>query len=546
MARRARTRPARRPLVLGLGALAVAAALHVARPLPVAAAVAHLHGFRATVDGFTSWYGSYDMDTLGPAWCIDHGSRAPDPAYRYAPAELAGVPDDIRAALGWAVAEHGWGTDPVTHAGLMLALHDLMGARYPSGPIDVDHLPVRRLGGFGGQEAQVLAAARAIKADGLAHRSLRGPLVLTVEVGPLDAGGLATVTIALRDAAGQGVGGIPVHVEGVEAGTATTGPDGTIVAQAHAAATPTTITTSADVPHLPVDAWASSTTPAQRVARPTRDHLTASGTVAAASGELAIVKHGDASAWLSVAGAQFRVESPAGETPLATITVGADGTAAPVTLPVGTYQVVEAAAPPGYEAAGPWRVVVEHGRSSTLEVTDAARRGSLRIRKIDADAVAPLGGASLTVRYDADANGSFEQLVAQVVTTVEPTVLDGLLPGRYEIREVEPPPGYASLEQPLLVDVHPGATANAVLSNVPLPPTTTTTTTPPTPTPPTTMPAAAPPPAAVLSSAPVRPSTPALPRTGADTVALALVGGGLTLVGWSLVDTARRRTRPSG
>lgn len=537
MARRARPRPARRPLALGLVALVVAAALQVARPVPAAAAVTHLHGFRATVAGFTSWYGSYGMADLGPAWCIDHGSRAPDPAYSYAPADLSAVPADTRAALGWAVAEHGQGTDPVTHAGLMLALHDLMGARYPTGPIDVDHLAVTRLAGFGGQEAQVLTAARAIKADGLAHRSLRGPLVLAVDVGPVDAAGEAAVTIALRDAAGQGVGGVPVRVEGADAAGSATGPDGTIAALARAGAVPTTVTASASVPHLPVDAWASSTTPAQRVARPTRDQLTASGTVAAAPGQLVIVKHGDPVAWRSVEGARFQVEPPAGGAPLATVTIGDDGTAPAVPLPVGTYLVVEAAAPPGYDLAGPWTVAVESGRTTTLEVTDRVTRGSLRISKVDAADGTALEGASLEVRYAADPDDSVQQSVVRLVTSTSPTLLDDLLPGPYAIIEVAAPPGYERLEAPVLVDVVAGATAEVVLADTPLPPPTTA----PPPTPPTSAPAA--PPATVLPTEPVRSSRPALPRTGADTGALALVGIGLTLVGWSFVDTARPRTR---
>jgi hypothetical protein len=538
VARRARTRPARRPLALGLVALAVAAAVHVARPLPAAAAVTHLHGFRATVDGFTSWYGSYGMGELGPAWCIDHGSRAPDAAYRYLPADLSGVPDDTRAALGWAVAEHGGGTDPVTHAGLMLALHDLMGARYPSGPIDVDHLAVTRLSGFDGQAAQVLAAARAIKADGLAHRRLRGPLALTVGAGSPDAAGEVAVTIALRDATGQGVGGVAVQVEGAEADATVTGTDGTIAARARASALPTTVAASATVPRLPVDAWGSSTTPAQRVARPVRDRITASVTVAAASGQLVIVKHGDPIAWLSVQGAQFHVEPPGGGAPLHTVTVGDDGTTPPVSLPIGTYLVVEDTAPPGYDLAGPWTVAVEAGRTTTLEVTDRATRGGLRISKVDAGNGAPLAGAALEVRYAAEPDDSIQQPVVRLVTTASPTLLDDLLPGPYAITEVTAPPGYERLDEPVLVDVLAGATAEVVLADLPIAPPTTTPTTA---APPTTAP-----PVTVLASPAAPTSRPALPRTGADTAALVLVGIGLTLVGWSFVDTARLRTRRGG
>src|SRR5690554_6351385 len=110
---------------LAVALLVAAAGLHVVGPAPASAAVTRLHGFRATVDGWTSWYGSYGMGQLGPGWCIDHGSRAPDPAFRYAPTDLASVPPDVRAAIGWVVGRHGQGSDAVTHAAVMLAVHDL-------------------------------------------------------------------------------------------------------------------------------------------------------------------------------------------------------------------------------------------------------------------------------------------------------------------------------------------------------------------------------------------------------------------------------------
>lgn len=557
MVRRARPRPVRRPLAVGLAALLAAGALHVLRPDPAAAAVTHLHGFRATVDGFTSWYGSYGMATLGTAWCIDHGIRAPDPVYRYAPADLSAVPAPTQAAMGWAVASHGQGTDPVVHAALMLALHDLMGARYPSGRLDVDRLGVQRLAGFGGREAQVLAAARAIKADGLAHQGLRGPLALRVEVGALDAAGEATVTAAIRDATGQGVGGMAIELTGAGlGGSHVTAPDGTVTARVRGAADAAVVQAAATVPRLPVDAWASTTTPAQRVARPSTDRLGASAPVPPASGQLVVQKTGDAAAWLPVTGARFRVEPATGGPALHTVEIGPDGTSSPVSLPIGSYRVVEEQPPPGYAVAGPWTVTVEHGRTATLEVTNAARRGALQIHKVDAESSAPLAGATLELRYDSDADGAFELVVAQLTTEQGPFVLEGLLPGRYSLSELAAPAGYELRTDPLVVEVAPGATVDAVLTNAPLPPPTTV---PPTTVPPTTVPAttappttAVAPPATVLSAPPVRTASagPALARTGADTLTLVLLAAGLVLVGGSLVQVAPgpalpRRRQPS-
>src|SRR5262245_48401186 len=128
------------------------------RPDPVQAQVVHRQGFRATVLGWSSWYGSYDMGPLGPAWCIDHGSRAPDAAYGYAPTAPGDVDDDTRAALAWAVTRHQT-DDRVGAAALMLALHDLRGAQYPFGRLDVHRMGIRDLAGFEGYEAHVLHRA---------------------------------------------------------------------------------------------------------------------------------------------------------------------------------------------------------------------------------------------------------------------------------------------------------------------------------------------------------------------------------------------------
>ncbi len=548
MPRRAPSRSARRRVAVGLFALALATLVQLVQPPSAAAAVTHLHGFRATVDGFTSWYGSYGMGTLGTAWCIDHGIRAPDPAYEYAPADLSGVPADVRAAVGWAVASHGQGDDRVRHAAVMLALHDLMGAHYPSGRLDVDRLDVSRLAGFAGLEGAVLDAARAIKADALAHAHLRGPLALTVISSALDASGRSTLTVAVRDALGQAVAGVPVHHDGAgPGGTLTTGIDGTASTALPPTAQRTTVHASAQAPHLPVDAWAPTTTRAQRVARPGLDELSASVTIDAGRGELVIEKRGDATAWLPVEGATFRIEPDAGGEPHV-VTVGPAGTAPAVTLPSGSYRVVEQEPPPGYDAAGPWTVTVEHGRTTTLAVTDAARRGALRIDKLGEDTGGPLPGATLEVRYDADADGLFEQLITQLTTEGQAAMLEGLLPGRYEIVETVAPAGYLPLEEPALVDVTPGATATVVLVDhqEPRPPTTSpaTTTTVARPAPPAPAAAAPPstPPPTVLSAPPVMRAPAALPRTGLDVVSLALVGAGLVLLGSAAHDLARIRT----
>lgn len=557
--RRAR---ARRWLAVAL--LVAAAGLQLVAPRPAAAAVTRLHGFWATVDGWTSWYGSYGLGDLGPGWCIDHGSRAPDPAFRYAATDLAGVPEDVRAAVGWVVGRHGHGADPVAHAAGMLAVHDLMGARYPSGRLDVDRLTPARTAGFGPQAGAVLDRARQLKAEGLAHRHLRGPLALALTPGEPQPDGRRPVVVRLHDRLDQGVGGVAVTLTWPgRTQVLTTDARGTATVVLGPSGAPTEVRAAAVVPHLPVDAWAPTATPAQRVARPTRDELTAVARVAPSTGRLRIDKAGDATAYVPVAGARFAVVMAGGGAPVELV-VGEDGRTPEVELPIGSHQVVEVEPPPGYLAAGPWTVDVRPGEVAMLEVLDRAVRGEIRLRKVDAATGDPLGFAGLTLRYDADADGAFDgagdPVVAEVLSSRDPVVVADLLPGRYELREDLTPTGYQPLAEPLVVHLAPGQTLDLEVPNAPVPPppttteppattttstTTTTTTAPPSST--TTSVAAARPPVTVAAGqAPPPAPIGRLPRTGADTASLALAGAGLVLLGWAATDAARLRARTGG
>jgi hypothetical protein len=234
-------------------------------------------GYAASVDGFDSWFGSYGMGDLGPAWCIDHGSRAPDPAYGYAPVEVADQPLAVRTAVAWAIG--GAGADALESgarpaaAAVMLAVHDLMGAVYPSGPLDVDQLLPRALAGFEGDGADVLAMARAIKADALAHQSVRAPYDLTITVGA------GEITVRLQDATGAAVGGAEVDVTADGAvlaeRRARTGADGTATIGFTAGGGVIGFDASAALPDPVLHAYASTSTPAQRVAVPARVTVTA-------------------------------------------------------------------------------------------------------------------------------------------------------------------------------------------------------------------------------------------------------------------------------
>ncbi|MFN8041412.1 MAG: hypothetical protein U0Q07_19500 [Acidimicrobiales bacterium] len=265
----------RRRLALLLVAVVAAAGLRAAadEPLAVAGAeVRHGAGFEATVLGWTSWYGSYQLGDLGAGWCIDHGLRAPDPALAYAPTPVADASADTRAAMAWAATMHS-AADPVEAAAVMLVLHDLMGARYPFGTLQVDRMSAANLGGFGGREAVVLARARAIRAEAVAHRHLRAPfrLDLAVDLDPPPAR-TGRLIGRLTDAAGAVVVGAPMTAKAdgaaLSADATTTGTDGRAVLGLRAGAGPAWFVAMAGVPDPALSAFASTRAVAQRVARP--------------------------------------------------------------------------------------------------------------------------------------------------------------------------------------------------------------------------------------------------------------------------------------
>ena len=263
-------------LTFGLSLLMAAAVVFGTTPSspPALAAVTPRVGFAGTVLGWSSWYGSYDLGASGTGWCIDHGLAAPDPAFRYVPTVATDLSADQRAAMAWVVTSHGGTTDRVDAAAVMLVVHDLRGAAYPFGPMDVDRLGPTQLAGFQGHEADVIARARAIKAAGLAHRQLRGPFHLTVSPGPV-AGVTGPVTATVTDGGGHPVQGALVRVGATGAVVdstdwAVSGADGSIGRsfRLDEPARPATFTADASVPDPELSVVASTTVRAQRVARP--------------------------------------------------------------------------------------------------------------------------------------------------------------------------------------------------------------------------------------------------------------------------------------
>ena len=221
------------PSALAFPLLTLCALLVFARPGNANAEVVHGTGYEATVAGWTSWYGSYQLTGVGQTWCIDHGLQAPDAAFGYRPIPPPAIPPTSLTAMAWVLGRYGSAPSAVDAAAIMLVLHDLNGAVYPQGPLHVDLLAPGQLAGFGGAETAVRSRAVQLKADGLAHAGLRGPFTLSLAApSEIGVGQVATVTARIRDADGRGVAGIAVtsHALGASPRPAqgTTGADGSV------------------------------------------------------------------------------------------------------------------------------------------------------------------------------------------------------------------------------------------------------------------------------------------------------------------------------
>ncbi|GAC1591237.1 MAG: hypothetical protein NVS3B21_09530 [Acidimicrobiales bacterium] len=230
---------------------------------PAGATVDHRLGYVATVQGWSSWYGSYGMDGLGATWCIDHGIPAPDPSYGYRPTTVSDHTRDTTTAMAWMLGRYGPEAARVTAAAITLVLHDLAGATYPGGRLDVGHLD-GHVAGFGGDETGVVARAIALRADAVAHSRLEGPFSMTVRTAA------AGAIVRIVDRRGQPVAGAAVATTLGRASTRTgtspviTDTDGQ--ARLAVGRTGQDVSVEATIPDLTLAAFAPQRAVAQRVA----------------------------------------------------------------------------------------------------------------------------------------------------------------------------------------------------------------------------------------------------------------------------------------
>lgn len=154
----------------------------------------------------------------------------------------------------------------------------------------------------------------------------------------------------------------------------------------------------------------------------------------------------DAVTGKELAGAKFEVRRHSDNALIKELTTGPDGRASVGDLNFDEYVIRETSAPENYWVdSTPHRVVINAGNKNyTHTAGNRPKRAQIKITKIDKDTQAPLAGGVFEIK------NTKTQVVNKVTTTEDGTVLsDWLVPGIYEVREVQPPTGYILGEETL-------------------------------------------------------------------------------------------------
>lgn len=114
-------------------------------------------------------------------------------------------------------------------------------------------------------------------------------------------------------------------------------------------------------------------------------------------------------------------------------------------LPIGTYALVEAAAPEGFLVSGEVIFAVSDAPEvQSVTMTDDYTK--LYVSKRDVTTTEELPGATLQL-WSVGADGEAENLIEEWVSEGEPHYVRGLAPGRYLLRETIPAPGYVTAQE---------------------------------------------------------------------------------------------------
>ena len=459
-------------------------------------------GFCATYNGANTWFGSYGLGfptPLGWALCAFRaggGGSYPSPSYSYV---LTGAPGgastSMTGPLGFAFSEADamgfWGGRPGSFSADQAAvaaklLYDALVWGVPSPSMD-DGVRAAYIQLF----TWTSAAAGAVGVPWITTSLVGGGTTLASKA-------TATITVTFPGT------DRPLTGASVLLGLSNATFDGTsgsstllVTTDAQGSATVPFTASSAGPSSVTINAIVRAGQLGLEFRRPTQHVLDAQYIVAAhaptvvtrtdtfavdapapSTGTISIAKTGDDTAYFPIDGAEFDIMN--GSAVLDTLVTKTDGTAGPSgPLPVGTYVVHEAVAPPGYAPAPDQIVTVTADHNTVVAFTGPAGDfiipATATLRKVNLLNGNPLAGALLHLRYDPVGDGIFNVDLGTCTTddhgNCTPVGNDGtgLLPGRYEVIEDAPPPGYAP--DPVgarHVELAPGQDATITFEDPPL------------------------------------------------------------------------------
>lgn len=142
----------------------------------------------------------------------------------------------------------------------------------------------------------------------------------------------------------------------------------------------------------------------------------------------------------------------------------ADGTILVDSIPEGNYTIVETSVPSDYRAdSTPQNISVENGSTSVVTINNhKIVRAKMLILKRDIISEEQLGGAIIGIYSDPECKNCLKQITTQSSKAVE---VDGLMPGSYYVKELEPPEGYLGNNEIKTVELAEAQTATVTFLN---------------------------------------------------------------------------------